>query len=152
MMPPLMRTQNPTQLALQRWGQPKRRTFRYTNCSIATSKIRSKIDANGPTAAHRICSLHDLPCCGNPPFPESAPATAVRLLQDMPRRGNPLFTESAPLRQSILCRIRPHYGDPPIAKTKIRTILQLFCDCGLFSVSGKRTIAALQQITCAFTP
>lgn len=55
------------------------------------------MNVDGCTAAHRIRSLHDLPRCGNPPFPESAPATVIRLLQDIPRRGNPLFTESAPI-------------------------------------------------------
>lgn len=104
-----------TQLAPQRWGQPKRRAFRYANCSIATNKIRSKMDANGCTASHRICSLRDLPCCGNPPFPESAPATAVRLLQDMPRRANPLFTESAPT-----ATIHPLQNLPPLRRSAHR--------------------------------
>ena len=50
----------------------------------------------------------------------------------------------------FLSRNPPRFGDQPAAKTKIPTFLQLFCDCGLFSISKKRNRTAVQQITWAF--
>lgn len=55
-------------------------------------------------------------------------------------RQNPMF----------LSRNPPRFGDQPAAKTKIPTFLQLFCDCGLFSISKKRNRTAVQQITWVF--
>lgn len=55
-------------------------------------------------------------------------------------RQNPIF----------LSRNPPRFDDQPAAKTKIPTFLQLFCDCGLFSISKKRNRTAVQQITWAF--
>ena len=54
-----------------------------------------------------------------------------------PNWQNPMF----------LSRNPPRFGDQPAAKTKIPTFLQLFCDCGLFSISKKRNRTAVQQIT-----
>ena len=50
----------------------------------------------------------------------------------------------------FLSRNPPRFGDQPAAKTKIPTFLQLFCDCGLSSISKKRNRTAVQQITWAF--
>lgn len=50
----------------------------------------------------------------------------------------------------FLSRNPPRFGDQPAAKTKTPTFLQLFCDCGLFSVSKKQNRTVVQQSTWAF--
>lgn len=54
-----------------------------------------------------------------------------------PNWQNPMF----------LSRNPPRFGVRPAAKTKIPTFLQLFCDCGRFSVSKKQNRTAVQPIT-----
>ena len=57
-----------------------------------------------------------------------------------------------PLGSTHLSQSQLHWGNPLTAKTKKRTSLQLFCDCGLSPVPAKRKQSIIWTIYSVFEP